>query len=284
MVDYKNLIALLFFAYSILVFINKNKNFPLLGVLTNWIKWIGFSFLFCFLLDYYELSNREPTIHFITGMCVWFILDTLFNQVYISIAKEIEVFPRYKKEIDNNFWLVEPFVLKTKEDLRKNNYRKIDLIQAEVRGGTKIKQMVFLNNENRTRINIYLIQNNNTRYFISIFNKSKNGFYLITDNTINPFGGCYPKSWDIKKYPMFRSFSFLLKKHEKRMKKAGKEWEKFDENIINQINDEQRVLKNTNIDLGYLQITEGGARISPKGSFKLWVGIWVLSYFGIIIN
>ena len=68
------------------------------------------------------------------------------------------------------------------------------------------------------------------------------------------------------------------------MKKAGKEWEKFDENIINQINDEQRVLKNTNIDLGYLQITEGGAKISPKGSFKLWVGIWVLSYFGIIIN
>ena len=282
----KELTLLLFVIYFFTHVLSKKLPIRIFKLISHWFRWLTFAFAFSLMLTFFEWSSRPDWVHFISGLAIWFILETLYYKISIHLLNisEMELFPKYKNDTDNNLWPNDKSILKIKELLRKEGFKSEETLKAQIVVHLIIRQAVFLNEDQTIRLNVLFIPNakNKIQLFYSLFSLKSDGECLITDNQNMPFGGFYPDHWTVNRFPVCHSLKKLLNKHKEAMRTARGTWSQIEGDILTKTNRLQFELERKNREMGFLNEPnqEHAHRISSEGCFRIWTEMWMLAYLG----
>ena len=227
----KELTLLLLAVLLSITHLSKQLPIRIIRLFSHWARWLTFACTFSLMLTYFEWSNRADWVHFISGLAAWFILETLYYKISIHMLNisEMDLFPKYKNDTNENLWPINKEVLKIKDLLSQEGFKEEETLKAEIIAHLVIRQAVFLDETRKIRLNVLFIPNakNEIKLFYSLFSHKTSGEYLLTDNQNMPFGGYYPDHWTVNRYPISHSLKKLLKKHREAMserKGSGLRW------------------------------------------------------------
>ena len=282
----KELTLLLLAVYFFTHVLSKQLPMRIFKLISHWMRWLTFACAFSLMLTFFGWSSRPDWVHFISGLAVWFILETLYYKISIHLLNisEMELFPKYKNDNDDNLWPINKEVLKIKEWLRKEGFKSEETLKAQIVAHLTIRQAVFFDETQTIRLNILFIPSakNETKLFYSLFSQKSNGEYLITDNQNRPFGGFYPDHWTVNRFPICHSLKNLLKKHREGMNSSQGTWSQIEGDIRTKTNHLQWELEKKNREMGFLNEPnrEDAQSISSEGCFRIWTEMWMLAYLG----
>lgn len=259
---------------------------PIFNLIGRWVRWFLFAALFAFLLPILEWSFRPYWVHFIIGMGVWFLLETGYNWLAIKALSrsEIPLFPSFQINQDGDDWPADERLIAVREWLRNLKYKRLAGLKAELFSDTFLRASIYESPDQLTRIQILFIpkRKGGAHACYTITSKGKENRKLVTDNLFLPFGGYYPEGWDISRKPLTGSLKSLLAHHHHRLIKSSLQPVPFDEEPLQEINEQQRLLEHFNTDTGFLvprgQQEEMG-KITYEGRYRLWKEMWLLAYF-----
>ncbi len=262
-------------------------NMPVLNVFARWIRWFLFAALFAFFLQLFELSFRPVWVHLVTGLALWFVIETTYNWVAIKALSrsDLPLFPKFRPNTDGDEWPAENQFIDLKDWLKQETFKRIAALKAELFAGAVLRASIYESEDRLTRIQVLFLpkrQGGSTACY-TIQTEGKDGRRLITDNQFLPYGGYYPESWHLCRKPLIGSLKRLLQLHRKRVEKSALEPVAFEEDALEQLNDQQRILERLNTETGFLvprprQEEEG--KITYEGRYRLWKEMWLLAYFG----
>lgn len=282
----KELTLLLLAVYCLSHILSKQLPIRIIRLFSHWARWLTFACAFSLMLTYFEWSNRADWVHFISGLAAWFILETLYYKISIHMLNisEMDLFPKYKNDTNENLWPINKEVLKIKDLLSEEGFKEEETLKAEIIAHLVIRQAVFLDEARKVRLNVLFIPNakNEIKLFYSLFSHKASGEYLLTDNQNMPFGGYYPDHWTVNRYPISHSLKKLLKKHREAMIESEGEWTELEGDIRTKSNRLQWELEKKNREMGFLNEPnrENKQQISSEGCFRIWIEMWLLAYFG----
>lgn len=282
----KELTLLLLAVYCLSHILSKQLPIRIIRLFSHWARWLTFACAFSLMLTYFEWSNRADWVHFISGLAAWFILETLYYKISIHMLNisEMDLFPKYKNDTNENLWPINKEVLKIKDLLSEEGFKEEETLKAEIIAHLVIRQAVFLDEARKVRLNVLFIPNakNEIKLFYSLFSHKASGEYLLTDNQNMPFGGYYPDHWTVNRYPISHSLKKLLKKHREAMSESEGEWTEVEGDIRTKTNRLQWELEKKNREMGFLNEPnrEDKQQISSEGCFRIWIEMWLLAYFG----
>ncbi|MDQ8196044.1 hypothetical protein QEH59_16530 [Coraliomargarita sp. SDUM461004] len=260
---------------------------PTFMVFGRWTRWFLFGALFAYFLKTFEISFRPEWVHFITGLAVWFVLETGYNWIAIKALSrsELPLFPDFYENIDGDEWPADDRFIELKDWLRAEKYNRLKALKAELFVGTYLRASIYESQDGLTRIQILFLpkRKGGATACYTISTHASSGERLITDNLFLPYGGYYPESWNICRKPLIGSLRHLLRLHQRRLLASKLEPVLVEEDALTELNEQQRILERLNIETGFLvprprQEEEG--KISYEGRYRLWKEMWMLAYLG----
>ena len=282
----KELTLVLLAVYLIMLIFSKQFPMRIFSLISHWARWLSFACAFSLMLTFFEWSNRPDWVHFVSGLALWFVLETLFYKISIHMLNisDMELFPKYKHDTNENLWPITKEVLQIKEFLSAEGFKSEEILKAQIVSNITIRQAVFLDDSQKIRLNVLFIPhaNHETKIFYSLFSMHTSGETLITDNQNMPFGGYYPENWTVNRFPVCHSLKQLLKKHRELVGEKKEALVALNEDMRTNTNRLQWELEKRNREMGFLKIpdSEDKRRISPEGCFRIWTEMWLLAYFG----
>lgn len=281
----------LLFAVAILTIvlpkIGLSKGIPLFTLLGRWLRWALFAGVFAYFLKSLEISFRPDWVHFITGLTLWFLLETGYYWIAIKALSrsEIPLFPSFKINSDGDEWPADPLLIKVRDWLRKEDFKRLSALKAELFEDTFLRASVYESADKLTRLQILFIpkRKGGASACYTLSTNGEQDTRLITDNLFLPFGGYYPEGWNIVRKPLIGSLQRLLKLHRLRLVKSNLKPIPFEDEPLEELNDQQRILERLNLETGFLnprQYQEEVGKISYDGRYRLWKEMWLLAYFG----
>ncbi len=262
-------------------------NMPILVLFGRWVRWFLFAALFAFFLKLLGLSFRPDWVHFLTGLTLWFLLETGYNWIAIKALSrsELPLFPSFKANTDGDEWPAGAHFIELREWLRREKFTRRSALKAELFEDTFLRASIYESHDKLTRLQILFIpkRKGGAMACYTLSTNGKDGRRLVTDNLFLPFGGYYPEGWNVCRKPLMGSLRRLLKLHRKRLIKSSMEPEAFEDDPLEELNDQQRILERLNLETGFLvprshQEEEG--QISSEGRYRLWKEMWLLAYLG----
>ena len=263
------------------------KGIPFLNLLGRWARWLLFAALFAFFIDRLGLSTRPDWVHFLTGLAVWFLLETGYNWMAIKILSrsDIPLFPDFRENRDGDEWPADENLIGVREFLRKEGYERVKALKATLFEDTSLRASIYEDPEHMIRIQVLFLPKRKggatACYMIS--SRDTEGRRMITDNFFLPFGGFYPEGWNLCRKPLIGSLPRLLRLHRIRLTNATFDLAPFEDDPLDDINEQQRILERLNTETGFLvprpQREEDG-KITNEGRYRLWKEMWLLAYLG----
>lgn len=267
--------------------VNARSQSPVLTLTNRWLRWALFAVFFAYLLRVFEFSSRPDWIHLVTGVMLWFLVETAYNWVAIKVLSrsEIPLFPRFKVNKDGDEWPEIARLDKVKNWLKKEEFKRLAVLKAELFEGVFLRASIYESPDQRTRLQILFIprRKDGATAFYTLSTNGKNNRRLITDNHSLPFGGYYPENWDFVRKPLVGSFEKLFRLHEKRLIQANFESIPFEDSPLEALNHQQNLLERVNTQSGFLnplQDWEDSGRLTYDGRYRLWKEMWVIAYLG----
>ncbi len=260
---------------------------PAFTLLGRWLRWFVFAALFAYFLKVFELSFRPDWVHFVSGLALWFVLETGYNWIAIKALSrsELPLFPQFYVNEDGDEWPADKKFIELKDWLRKEDYKRLSPLKAELFEGTYLRASVYESPDGFTRIQILFLpkRKGGATACYTISTHTKEGERIITDNLFLPYGGYYPESWNMCRKPLIGSLQRLLLLHHKRQLQSKAQPVAVEDDALEEVNDQQRILERLNTEIGFLvprarQEEEG--KITSDGCYRLWKEMWFLAYFG----
>ena len=263
------------------------KGIPVFVLVSRWLRWVLFAGLFSYFLKRLEISFRPDWVHFVTGIALWFIMETGYYWIAIKALSrsEIPLFPSFKANEDGDEWPADPLLIKLREWLREQKFKRLSALKAELFEDTFLRASIYESADKLTRLQILFIPKRKggaTACYTLSTNGTDNN-RIITDNLYLPFGGYYPEKWNILRKPLIGSLQRLLKLHQLRTIKSSIVAIPFEDEPLEELNDQQRILERLNLEAGFLNprhFQEEVGKISYDGRYRLWKEMWLLAYFG----
>lgn len=260
---------------------------PILHVFSRWIRWFLFAALLAFFLQVFELSFRPFWVHFLTGLAVWFVIETGYNWIAIKALSrsELPLFPAFRENTDGDEWPADKQYIEMKDWLKSEGFTRSGALKAELFEGTYLRASIYESADQLTRIQILFLpkrQGGSTACY-TIQTHGNDGQRLITDNQFLPYGGYYPESWQLVRKPLIGSLKRLFALHKLRVIKSKIEPVVINGSALEELNEQQRILERLNTETGFLvprshQEEEG--KITSDGCYRLWKEMWLLAYLG----
>ena len=271
----------------ILPILARRFSMPILNVFARWTRWFLFAALFSFFLHIFELSFRPAWVHFITGLALWFVLETAYNWIAIKALSrsDLPLFPSFGKNRDGDEWPAEKEFIYLKDWLKESGFKRLPSLKAKLFDDVVLRASVYESTDQLTRIQILFFpkRQGGSNACYTIQNQGTEGERIITDNQFLPYGGYYPEEWQLSRKPLVGSLKRLLHLHRKRVEKISVKLSPYADEPLEQLNDQQRILERLNTETGFLlprpQQEEEG-KISYEGRYRLWKEMWLLAYFG----
>jgi len=260
---------------------------PFWTVAGRWVRWIFFAGAFAYLLEAAGLSYRPFWVHFVTGLAVWFVLETGYYWLAIKALSrsELPLFPSFRENREGDEWPADPRSIEIKEWLRENRYKRLCALKAELFEGACLRASIYEAPDGFTRLQVLFIpqRKGDAIACFTLTTNGREGRRLITDNHFLPYGGYYPEAWDVSRKPLIGSLPRLVRHHHHRLLRGDLLPEPFEDDPLEELNTQQRILERLNTETGFLvprprQETEG--RITSEGRYRLWKEMWLLAYFG----
>lgn len=267
--------------------IGLRKGIPIFTLLGRWLRWALFAGIFSYFLKAFEISLRPDWVHFITGLALWFIFETGYYWIAIKALSrsEIPLFPSFKLNADGDEWPADPLLIKVREWLRNEDFKRLSALKAELFEDTFLRASIYESSDKLTRLQILFIpkRKGGATACYTLSTNGENDDRLITDNLFLPFGGYYPEGWNIVRKPLIGSLKRLLKLHRLRLINSSLKPIPFEDTPLEELNDQQRILERLNLETGFLnprQFQEEVGKISYDGRYRLWKEMWLLAYLG----
>jgi hypothetical protein len=267
--------------------IGLSKGIPLFVLVGRWLRWALFAAIFSFILKTLEISFRPDWVHFITGLALWFMLETGYYWIAIKALSrsEIPLFPSFKINTDGDEWPADPLLIKVRDWLRKEDFKRLSALKAELFEETFLRASIYESADKLTRLQILFIpkRKGGATACYTLSTNGQDDQRLITDNLFLPFGGYYPEGWNIVRKPLIGSLKRLLTLHHLRLIKSTLKPIPFEDAPLEELNDQQRILERLNLETGFLnprQFQEEVGKISYDGRYRLWKEMWLLAYLG----
>jgi hypothetical protein len=260
---------------------------PIFIVLGRWVRWLLFAALFSFFLHIFEFSFRPDWVHFLTGLALWFLLETGYNWLAINAlsSSEIPLFPNFELNNDGDEWPADKSFITLREWLRKSNFKRLSALKAKLFEDTYLRASVYESSDQLTRIQLLFIpkRKGGATACYTVTTNGEADTRLITDNLFLPYGGYYPETWTICRRPLIGSLKRLLSLHQKQLVKSSVKALPFEDEPLEDINSKQRMLERLNFDIGFLvprQQRESEGKITYEGRYRIWKEMWLLAYLG----
>ena len=270
-----------------LSWINTRIESPVLMLVNRWLRWLLFAVFFAYLLRIFELSSRPDWIHFVIGFMLWFLFETGYNWIAIKALSQsdIPLFPKFKVNEDGDEWPTQAYFDKIKRWLEKNNFKRLAVLKAELFEDMFLRTSIYESPDQLTRLQILFVpkRNNGAAAFYTLSTNGKADQQLITDNHSLPFGGYYPESWNFVRKPLIGSLEKLCRLHQKRLNQANFEPIPFEDEPLEELNRQQRLLEHLNTKCGFLNplhYREENGRLTYDGRYRLWKEMWLIAYLG----
>ena len=267
--------------------ISARREAPVLTLANRWLRWLLFAWLFAFLLRTFELSSRPDWVHVTTGFMLWFLLETVYNWIAIKALSrsDIPLFPSFKLNEEGDEWPAGARFEKLKNWLTQKRFERISVLKAELFEGIFLRTSIYESPDRRTRLQILFVPKRKygVAAFYTLSTNSVDDRRIITDNHSLPFGGYYPENWDIVRKPLIGTLARLLRVHEKRLARANFEPVPVEEEPLEALNQQQRLLEQLNTRCGFLNppsYREENGRLTYDGCYRLWKEMWLLAYLG----
>jgi len=271
----------------LLPMLGNRLSIPAFLVIGRWTRWLLFGALFAYFLKTFELSFRPNWVHFVTGLALWFVLETGYNWIAIKALSrsELPLFPEFYENEDGDEWPADKRFIELKDWLRAEKYARLKALKAELFEGTYLRASIYESQDTLTRIQILFLpkQKGGATACYTISTHSKDGGRLITDNLFLPYGGYYPESWNMCRKPLMGSLKRLLLLHHKRLLASNSEPVEVEDDALVELNDQQRILERLNTETGFLvprPRKEEEGKITSDGCYRLWKEMWLLAYLG----
>ncbi len=260
---------------------------PFLNVVSRWVRWFLFAGLFTFCLHNFELSYRPLWVLFITGFALWFIIETVYNWVVIQALNrsDLPLFPTFQPNRDGDEWPAESQFIDLKDWLKTMGFKRQAALKAELFPGAVLRASIYESADQLTRVQILFLpkrQGGATACY-TIQTVGVDGTRFITDNQFLPYGGYYPENWKLCRRPLIGSAKRLMLLHSKRVMGASIQPVPFEEDALEQLNNQQRILERLNTETGFLvprPLQEEEGKFTSEGRYRLWKEMWTLAYLG----
>ena len=271
----------------VLPILGSRSSIPLFPLLGRWIRWLLFGVLFAISLKYFDLSYRADWVHFVSGLALWFILETSYNWIAIKAlsGSDLPLFPQFYVNTDGDEWPADQRYIELREWLRSEDYKHLSSLKAELFAGMYLRACVYESSDSFTRIQILLMptRKGGSTASYTVRTCTQEGQCVITDNLSLPYGGYYPSRWNMCRKPLIGSLRRLLALHKHRLIKMNIRATGTEDSAVEEINDQQRILERLNTDTGFLvprHLHEEEGKITPNGRYRLWKEMWLIAYLG----
>ena len=260
---------------------------PIFSVLGRWLRWFLFAGLFGFFMHVFELSFRPFWVHFLTGLTLWFLLETGYNWLTIKAlsSSEIPLFPSFKINEDGDEWPADKQFITLREWLGKAGFKRLSALKAELFEETYLRASIYESADKLTRIQLLFIpkRKGGATACYTITSNGESDTRMITDNLFLPYGGYYPEGWNIVRKPLIGSLKRLYQLHQKRLNKSEYSIVAFENTPLEELNEQQRTLERLNLKIGFLvprNEQEEVGKITYEGRYRIWKEMWLLAYLG----
>ena len=271
----------------VLPMIAARLNLPVLQVCARWIRWFLFGALFAFCLHVFELSFRPVWVLFLTGCGLWFVIETGYNWIVIKALSrsDLPLFPTFRDNRDGDEWPADERYIDLKDWLKETAFKRIAALKAELFEGAVLRASIYESADQLTRVQILFLPKSRggSTACYTLQTEGDDGERLITDNHFLPYGGYYPEKWKLCRKPLIGSLKRLMHLHRKRVHRSSLNPVPFEDDGLEQLNDQQRILERLNTETGFLvprprQEEEG--KFTSEGRYRLWKEMWMLAYLG----
>jgi len=271
----------------VLMRLNQNTASPLLLIMDRWLRWIIFAVGGAYVATEYELIQRPFWVLAVAFFLTWFLLVTLYDWLAISAhsVSPLPLFPSYSINSSGDEWPVRPRLLRTREWLRSQGFRPLQALKAEIGGGIHLRMSVYQDAPATIRVQVSFIPHGSGGVAVchAVSSVAADGARYLTDNLFIPFAGFYPENWFVERSPWRRSLEGLIRRHRRRMERAGAVPVPFSDEPLADLNAAQRELDRLNTELGFLHPPpkrEDLGKFTSEGRYRVWKEIWMLNYLG----
>lgn len=274
---------------SVLVsYFNRTFASPVLSIINRWLRWISYSLLVAWLLDFFALTGRPFAVLAVIAFLLIFLIETLYNWLAISALSQspVPLFPKYCINASGEEWPAAPRIIAVRDWLRKNRFTQVQALLADIGNGIHLRVSVYQDAEATVRVQVLFIPMNSSAVTVcfAVTSDTRAGMRYTTDNLFLPFGGFYPENWSVERRPWMRSIGSLIKAHLARIEKDGMSLVPLSSDPLNDLNDQQRDLDRLNTELGFLfphGMREEYGKMTFEGRYRVWKEIWFLNYLGL---
>ncbi|HWA09893.1 MAG TPA: hypothetical protein VG838_10625 [Opitutaceae bacterium] len=260
---------------------------PVLAIFNRWLRWFIFAFGAAYVCRDFALIQRPYPVLVAIFFLLWFLVETLYNWLAIHAlsVSPLPLFPRYTANQSGEEWPTQPRLLRVREWLRRQGFRQVQALRAEVGGGSYLRVSVYQDEAAALRVQVmFLPQGNGTiTACFELATQLADGRRVVTDNLYTPFGGFYPENWEVARAPWRRSLPGLVARHRTRVAQTGVAVEPWTNEPMTDLNSQQSELDRLNTELGFLHPyheRDDLGQITHEGRYRVWKEIWMLDYLG----
>jgi hypothetical protein len=220
----------------------------------------------------------------VTVLLVIFLIESMRLWKLTNIFAEIDipVFPRFRQCTENFVWPMGKFFDQTRQLILAHKFNEKTLLKIGNDDCFVMYSPIFYcdNQHSRLQIIFDFLRNGCPILNCVLTSFTRDGKAIITNNLQTVFASFYPRSWDVKRYPM-ASLEKLLKIHASRI--AKKKTIVIDsENSWETINGEQHQIELENCKAGLCEKLQENDNITltSMGRYHLWCDMLNYRYFG----
>lgn len=260
---------------------------PIMAIFARWCRWLVISLSVASLLRLLEWSAYPYWVLATASFLGWFLIESFYNWLAIEALSrsQFPLFPRFVPNTRGNEWPNHKRFIALRDWLRFNGFKHTTGLVSEMGQEIAIRSSVFHSGDGAIRLQVLFLPHRSASLLDAyvLTSQMENEDRIMTDNFFLPFGGFYPESWFLERKPWTRSIATLLSRHKERLEAHGSPPIPFDDEVVDDLNRQQRTLEQVNIDMGFLfpqNQREAYGKITREGRYRIWLELWCLSYFG----
>lgn len=221
----------------------------------------------------------------VIAFLLWALLETLYLWLYILAwdKSELPLFPDIDtmKRVD---WPANKRFFLIRDWIRHNNYEQIGAFRHFYAEESLQQSIIYQSPDKTIRMQVLVVPDSigvilDQIVFIS---ETSKGVRVITDNVFMPFGGIYPKNWNINRFPSMRKIERLAKMHTALLAGQGETCVQINKNPLEWIESSQEILEEVNVEHGLLNLRRDRnefGKMTGEGRYRIWKELLLLNYF-----
>ncbi len=261
---------------------------PVNKLIVRWIRLIWIAVFVAIILKLTFLTGVPYWRLFSMGVLGWFLIDSGYLWLYILAwdRSELPLFPTVR-EVEKTDWPANRRFFLIKDWIRENNYRELGSFKYFYEDEVLQNMIVYESPDGMIRLQVIIVIDT-TGVILDqvVFNSmTAEGDVIVTDNIFMPYGGFYPETWTVNRFPSVRKIEIIAKRHlDILASKSDSCCVKFEEEAKTWIDRSQKVLEEVNVAAGILnerRDREEFGKMTGEGRYRIWKELLLLNYFSV---